>query len=113
MALEGLSRTDREVVRRCLAATAAGVFGDDTHSVIGLHCSEVEAVLRHWPAIEMDPNWELAVNNTLLNAWGYPLDDDVVLHSFGVARHELRRVHEDWNRSQGRPAGRPYFDNLM
>ena len=94
-------------MRRCLVAAAHVIYGEDLHPVVGLDETELEALLRRWPAIEEDPNWELAVNNTLLNAWGYPLDDDTVWRWFGVPREEIRRVHDHWRRSFGQPTTQP------
>jgi hypothetical protein len=96
-----LRKRDREIVHRCLVAAARGIYGQDLHAVVGLHEHELEALLQQWPSIEDDPAYELAVNNALLNAWGYPLDEDTVWRWFGVPREELRRVHAKWKRSRG------------
>jgi hypothetical protein len=99
-----LPKRDREIVRRCLVAAARGLYGEDLHAVVGLHQPELEALLQKWPTVEDDPNWEFAVNNALLNAWGYPLDDDTVRSWFGVSRDEIRRVHHKWKHSRGERA---------
>jgi hypothetical protein len=112
MAFTELPAGDRALVRRCVEAAAAGVYGLDTHSVIGMDAEELQQLLARWPYTEGDPDDEMAVNNAMLNAWGYPLRVEARLRWFGPTSAEVRRVHAAWRRATGRPASGGYADQM-
>jgi hypothetical protein len=113
MSLEGLPKEDQALVRRCVEAAAASAYGPATRSIMGADTSELEAMLRCWPSADGNPDWEWIVNEALVNAWGYPLADEARRRLFGAPPEEIRRVHDAWRRSLGRPTGGRYADYMQ
>jgi hypothetical protein len=100
MSLGDLSNSDRDLIRRSLAACANGPFFEEWefHTLFGLTRSEFREAARRWTEQgRIDPEVELAVRNALVNLSGYPHGMDGKLQDdFGVSRLQLDEVFRRW-----------------
>ncbi len=105
MSLRSLTATEREVVRRALAATFR-YFDADFHPRLGVWEDEMHALLCAWPEIDDsddDGPACLAINNSLndlLNGVG--ISDTEALELTGVETTEMRRIYKKWKNTRGR-----------
>ncbi len=100
MSLGDLSNSDRDLIRRSLAACADGPFFDDWefNTLFGLTRSEFREAARRWTEQgRIDQQVELAVHNALNTLRGYPHGMDSKLQEdFGVSSLQLDEVLSRW-----------------
>jgi hypothetical protein len=100
MSLGALSNSDRDLIRRSLAACSDGPFFPDWefHTLFGLTRSEFREAARRWTELSaVDPEVELAAHNGLNNLLGYPHGMDSKLErDCGVSRRQLDEVFSRW-----------------
>jgi hypothetical protein len=100
--LSCLSDEEREFTHRCLCAVAEGLVTPlDLHSMTGLMADELAEVIELWPDVNQHVTGDLAINNCLLAAWGYPLRAETWQRWFSEPRHEAKRVLEKWRAAHG------------
>lgn len=95
-----LSSSDRDVIRRSLAACADGPFFEDWEfaTLFGLSRAEFRVAASRWTDKDgIDQQVQLAVHNALNNLCGYPHGMDRRLEAdFGVPRRQLEEVFDRW-----------------
>jgi uridine phosphorylase len=100
MSLGDLSSSDRDLIRRSLAACADGPFFEEWEfqSLFGLTRSEFRDAARRWAEQgTIDAEVELAVCNAVANLMGYPHGMDGKLQEdFGVSPLQLDEVFSKW-----------------
>lgn len=94
------SISDRDLIRRSLAACAIGPFFEEWefHALFGLTRPEFREAARRWKEEgKIDAEVELAVRNALANLSGYPhCMDNELQEDFGVSRLRLHEVFSRW-----------------
>ena len=78
MAIEGLSAKERDVVLRCLKASAALIDDREKHSRLGLRADDLRQLITRWPDInDHDERGDdfLAINNCMNEVChGFPIE---------------------------------------
>ena len=102
-----LSATQSELVGRCLRAVVEGPFFEDAEfpELFGVSKAEARAVAAGWPNVSgTDETVTSAVNNMLLNLFGYPHADTAAWDRLiGVAPIEIQRAWRRWKASTSLP----------
>ena len=95
-----LENKEKEIVYECLKAVVYGPFIPDYvfHSLFGIEREDVKDVLDQWPEVdESSLNTNLAINNSMLNLWGYPHEcKDEWSEWISVKPHEVYRILNKW-----------------
>lgn len=100
MSFGELSNSDRDVIRRSLAACADGPFFEDWEfrTLFGLTRSEFREAACSWDGHEaVDPRLALAIHNAAGAFLGYPhgMDGELEL-SFGLSRSQIAELFRRW-----------------
>jgi hypothetical protein len=68
VAIESLTVQEREIVLRCMKATAAHIDDSEKHSRLGIEANDLQQVITQWPKIDdrdESGNDFLAINNCM------------------------------------------------
>lgn len=111
--MEGLKLLEQQeaVFKQCLDAVVNGPFIPDWefHILFGLEKNEVNAILVQWPEVNHHDNQvQLAINNSLNNLIGYPIDDEERWSEYiAVSKEELIELFEEWRQNSGKKTTEP------
>jgi hypothetical protein len=113
MDLHRISDSDKAIVGQALRAAADGPFFPDWEfdTIFGLTRNEVRAIAHAWPNVELNrADVAVAVNNSLNNLLGYPLDEAEGWNRWiSVSPSQLGELFCRLRNS----ASESYFDRLM
>jgi hypothetical protein len=102
-----LSADERALIGRCLRAAVEGPFFDEAEfpTLIGVTRTEARRLAFAWPTVShTDETVASAVNNMLLNLFGYPHGDEAAwAQLIGVSQSEIRGVWAKWRASTSLP----------
>jgi len=95
-----LENKERKIVYECLYAVVYGPFipNHEFHSLFGIEREDVKLILDMLPDIDDSIlNAKLAINNSMLNLWGYPHECETEWQNWlSVAPSEVFRILEKW-----------------
>lgn len=95
-----------QIIGECLRAAASGQFFPDWEffTLFGLEREEVAWVAAAWPDVDLsDERVWLAINNSIGNLVGYPIDHPKELSTYlSVSREELEAAFELWRDSSAK-----------
>jgi hypothetical protein len=113
MDLHRISDSDKAIVGQALRAAAHGPFFPDSEfdTIFGLSRNEVRVIANAWPNVEPNrTDVAVAVNNSLNNLLGYPLDEAEAWNRWiSVSPSQLDELFCRLRNS----ARESYFDRLM
>jgi hypothetical protein len=109
MAIEGLSAKERDIVLRCIKATAAHIDDWEKHSRLGLQADDLRSVIARWPTIndqDKDDNDFLAINNCMNEVChGFSIGSAEWSNWFDTPMSEVEVTYRKWLALKGISGG--------